>query len=78
MFLSHLPWQLLIQRADVNESNDLTLAEFVNYVQEHEKRLLLVFHTLDANSDGMEPFCLFYLSYTIYMYCLLLSVSLCV
>ncbi|XP_042858342.1 calcium-binding mitochondrial carrier protein SCaMC-3-like isoform X1 [Penaeus japonicus] len=44
--------ELLIQRADVNESNDLTLAEFVNYVQEHEKRLLLVFHTLDANSDG--------------------------
>lgn len=45
--------QLLIQRADVNQSNDLSLAEFVNYVQEHEKRLLLVFHTLDANSDGM-------------------------
>lgn len=44
--------ELLIQRADVNKSNDLTLAEFVNYVQEHEKRLLLVFHTLDANSDG--------------------------
>lgn len=44
--------ELLIQRADVNESNDLTLAEFVNYVHEHEKRLLLVFHTLDANSDG--------------------------
>ncbi|XP_045623014.1 mitochondrial adenyl nucleotide antiporter SLC25A23 isoform X1 [Procambarus clarkii] len=44
--------ELLIQRADINKSNDLTLAEFVNYVQEHEKRLLLVFHTLDANSDG--------------------------
>lgn len=44
--------QLLIQRADVNQSNDLSLAEFVNYVHEHEKRLLLVFHTLDANSDG--------------------------
>lgn len=51
-----LSWQLLIQRADVNESNDLTLAEFVNYVQEHEKRLLLVFHTLDANSDGKVTF----------------------
>ncbi|KAK3882417.1 hypothetical protein Pcinc_013191 [Petrolisthes cinctipes] len=44
--------ELLIQKADVNQSNDLSLAEFVNYVQEHEKRLLLVFHTLDANSDG--------------------------
>ncbi|XP_068208078.1 mitochondrial adenyl nucleotide antiporter SLC25A24 isoform X2 [Palaemon carinicauda] len=42
----------LIERADVNNSNDLTLAEFVNYVQEHEKKLLLVFSTLDANSDG--------------------------
>ncbi|XP_068208611.1 mitochondrial adenyl nucleotide antiporter SLC25A24-like [Palaemon carinicauda] len=41
----------LIERADVNNSNDLTLAEFVNYVQEHEKKLLLVFSTLDANSD---------------------------
>lgn len=50
--------QLLIQRADVNQSNDLSLAEFVNYVQEHEKRLLLVFHTLDANSDGMCSFVL--------------------
>lgn len=54
-FLLFFLWQLLIQRADVNESNDLTLAEFVNYVQEHEKRLLLVFHTLDANSDGRQP-----------------------
>ncbi|XP_042212216.1 calcium-binding mitochondrial carrier protein SCaMC-3-like isoform X3 [Homarus americanus] len=44
--------ELLIERADVNKSNDLSLAEFVHYVQEHEKRLLLVFHTLDANSDG--------------------------
>ncbi|CAL4136826.1 unnamed protein product, partial [Meganyctiphanes norvegica] len=42
----------LIRHADVNKSNDLTLAEFVKYVQEHEKRLLLVFHTLDVNSDG--------------------------
>ncbi|XP_064078368.1 mitochondrial adenyl nucleotide antiporter SLC25A25-like isoform X4 [Macrobrachium nipponense] len=45
-------WQKLIERADVNNSNDLTFAEFVNYVQEHEKKLLLVFSTLDANSDG--------------------------
>ncbi|XP_071522196.1 mitochondrial adenyl nucleotide antiporter SLC25A23 isoform X3 [Panulirus ornatus] len=44
--------EMLIQRADINKSNDLSFAEFVNYVQEHEKKLLLVFHTLDANSDG--------------------------
>ncbi|XP_076057885.1 mitochondrial adenyl nucleotide antiporter SLC25A23-like isoform X2 [Oratosquilla oratoria] len=44
--------EYFIKKADANASNDLSLAEFVNYVQEHEKRLLLVFHTLDANSDG--------------------------
>ena len=50
--LSSCFFQTIIDRADVNQSKDLTLAEFVNYVQEHEKKLLLVFHALDANSDG--------------------------
>ena len=47
IFLQHI-----IKKADVTQSNDLTFAEFVNYVQEHEKKLLLTFHALDANSDG--------------------------
>ncbi|XP_018022019.1 calcium-binding mitochondrial carrier protein SCaMC-1 isoform X3 [Hyalella azteca] len=42
----------IIQKADVNQSNDLTLAEFVNYVQQHEKKLRLTFNKLDANKDG--------------------------
>ena len=51
--------QKLIASADVNQSNDLSLAEFVNYVQEHEQKLLLVFSTLDANSDGKWRYFLF-------------------
>uniref|UniRef100_A0A2P2IBH1 Calcium-binding mitochondrial carrier protein SCaMC-1-like n=1 Tax=Hirondellea gigas TaxID=1518452 RepID=A0A2P2IBH1_9CRUS len=41
-----------IKDADVNNSNDLSLAEFVNYVQQHEKKLRLTFNKLDANKDG--------------------------
>ncbi|KAF2359650.1 Ribosomal RNA methyltransferase FtsJ domain [Trinorchestia longiramus] len=52
--LPHFPGHMekIIQKADVNQSNDLTLAEFVNYVQQHEKKLRLTFNKLDANKDG--------------------------
>lgn len=44
--------QKIIRDADADHSNDLTLAEFVNYVQQHEKKLRLTFNKLDANKDG--------------------------
>ncbi|MCL4123889.1 UNVERIFIED_CONTAM: hypothetical protein GTU68_043960 [Idotea baltica] len=42
----------IIKAADISQSNDLNFAEFVHYLQEHEKQLLLVFRALDANKDG--------------------------
>ena len=44
--------QKFIDRSDQNQSGDLTLAEFVHYVIEHEKKLRLVFSSLDHNKDG--------------------------
>ncbi|XP_037081671.1 calcium-binding mitochondrial carrier protein SCaMC-1-B-like [Pollicipes pollicipes] len=44
--------QKFIERSDQNKSGDLTLAEFVYYVLEHEKKLKLVFSSLDHNKDG--------------------------
>ena len=44
--------QKFIERSDQNQSGDLTLAEFVHYVIEHEKKLKLVFSSLDHNKDG--------------------------
>lgn len=41
-----------IERSDQNQSGDLTLAEFAHYVIEHEKKLKLVFSSLDHNKDG--------------------------
>ena len=50
------PFQNFIREADANDSNDLTVAEFVYYVQQHEKKLQLTFDSLDQNRDGEMPF----------------------
>ncbi|KAF0289177.1 Calcium-binding mitochondrial carrier protein SCaMC-1-B [Amphibalanus amphitrite] len=47
-----LNYKKFIERSDQNQSGDLTLAEFVHYVIEHEKKLRLVFSSLDHNKDG--------------------------
>jgi solute carrier family 25 phosphate transporter 23/24/25/41 len=39
-------------KSDVSKSGDLDLNEFVNYLQEHEKQLKIVFSTLDEDQDG--------------------------
>ncbi|KAF4524670.1 hypothetical protein B566_EDAN012252 [Ephemera danica] len=41
-----------IERSDLNQSGDVSLAEFIHYVKEHEKNLRLQFHSLDKNKDG--------------------------
>ncbi|KAG8231093.1 hypothetical protein J437_LFUL011061 [Ladona fulva] len=41
-----------IERSDQNKSGDVSLAEFIHYVREHEKNLRLVFSHLDKNKDG--------------------------
>jgi len=44
--------ELFLKKSDKNRSGDLSLKEFVEYLQRHEKQLHFVFSTLDANKDG--------------------------
>ena len=43
---------MFLQRSDATRSGDLTLQEFVEYLQKHEKQLHFVFSKLDTNKDG--------------------------
>jgi solute carrier family 25 (mitochondrial phosphate transporter), member 23/24/25/41 len=45
-------FQKFIEQSDQNKSGDISLAEFIHYVREHEKKLHLQFHSLDVNKDG--------------------------
>lgn len=44
--------QMFLQRSDATRSGDLTLQEFIEYLQKHEKQLHFVFSKLDTNKDG--------------------------
>lgn len=44
--------QEFIQHSDLNASGDVTLAEFIHYITEHEKKLRLLFTNLDTDRDG--------------------------
>ncbi|XP_043681366.1 calcium-binding mitochondrial carrier protein SCaMC-2-B isoform X2 [Vespula pensylvanica] len=46
-----VPWKFLA-RSDSTKSGDISLAEFIHYVREHEKNLRLQFSDLDKNRDG--------------------------
>lgn len=50
--VSHRDAQKFLERSDSNKSGDITLAEFIHYVKEHEKKLRLGFSHLDKNKDG--------------------------
>ncbi len=41
-----------MRKSDGDKTGDLDLAEFVQYLQEHEQQLKIVFSTLDENQDG--------------------------
>ncbi|KAK2581121.1 hypothetical protein KPH14_007938 [Odynerus spinipes] len=41
-----------LARSDRTKSGDISLAEFIHYVREHEKNLRLQFSDLDKNRDG--------------------------
>lgn len=43
-------------RSDSTKSGDLSLAEFIHYIREHEKNLRLQFSNLDKNRDGKQIF----------------------
>ena len=41
-----------MKRSDKDRSGDLSMAEFIIYLKEHEKNLKLVFSSIDKNEDG--------------------------
>ena len=44
--------EMFLQRSDSTRSGDLSLKEFVEHLQKHEKQLHFVFSKLDTNKDG--------------------------
>ncbi|XP_067210708.1 mitochondrial adenyl nucleotide antiporter SLC25A23 isoform X1 [Linepithema humile] len=44
--------QKFLARSDSTKSGDISLAEFLHYIREHEKNLRLQFSNLDKNRDG--------------------------
>lgn len=55
--LRYHPWilfQEFLARSDSTKSGDISLAEFIHYVREHEKNLRLQFSHLDKNKDGKK------------------------
>ena len=43
----------MLREADTDRSKDISFAEFVEYMREHERKLKLAFSDLDRNKDGM-------------------------
>lgn len=41
-----------MSRSDADNSGDVSLNEFVEYVKNHERKLKLVFRDIDRNQDG--------------------------
>lgn len=52
LHLSQDQIEMFLKNSDASHSGDLTLAEFVEYLQKHEKQLRFMFSTLDMNRDG--------------------------
>lgn len=49
-------FQKFLARSDLSKSGDISLAEFIHYIKEHEKNLRLQFSDLDKNQDGENEF----------------------
>ena len=47
-----MPFQEFLRKSDVTLSGDLDMSEFINYLQQHENQLRIVFSHLDQNKDG--------------------------
>lgn len=58
--------QDILREGDTDHDGELNFEEFAQYLQERERKLLLMFHSLDRNNDGRKlpqilvwlPFCL--------------------
>uniref|UniRef100_A0A452H4J9 EF-hand domain-containing protein n=1 Tax=Gopherus agassizii TaxID=38772 RepID=A0A452H4J9_9SAUR len=45
--------QEILREGDTDRDGELDFEEFVSYLQERERKLRLMFHSLDRNNDGM-------------------------
>lgn len=49
----YMPYiQQIVRAGDVNHDGQLDFEEFTEYLRSHEKRLRLMFRSLDRNNDG--------------------------
>jgi len=44
--------QAMLKIADKDKTSEISFAEFVEYMREHERKLKLAFSDLDRNNDG--------------------------
>lgn len=49
-----LPLQKIVKAGDKDLDGQLDFEEFVHYLSDHEKKLRLVFKSLDRKNDGEE------------------------
>jgi len=42
----------MLKIADKDKTSEISFAEFVEYMREHERKLKLAFSDLDRNNDG--------------------------
>lgn len=54
--LPHLSLQKIVKAGDKDQDGQLDFEEFVHYLRDHEKKLRLVFKSLDKKNDGTESF----------------------
>jgi len=51
-YLSKEQIELFLKKSDASNTGDLTSAEFIEYLQQHEEQLKFMFRFLDTNKDG--------------------------
>lgn len=55
-FFCLISLQKIVKAGDKDQDGQLDFEEFVHYLRDHEKKLRLVFKSLDKKNDGMESF----------------------
>lgn len=56
MLISSYVFQKIVKAGDKDLDGQLDFEEFVHYLRDHEKKLRLVFKSLDKKNDGMFLF----------------------
>uniref|UniRef100_A0A8C9GTC6 Mitochondrial carrier protein n=1 Tax=Piliocolobus tephrosceles TaxID=591936 RepID=A0A8C9GTC6_9PRIM len=57
--LQDSPSSIIFKSGDTNDDLGLDFGEFMQYLQDHEKKMRLAFNSLDKNNDGMSLFSFF-------------------